>query len=106
MTIREWQKAVHALAVEKGWYQGQVRQVPELLCLIHSELSEALEEYRRGHVEREENGKPEGVGAELADTVIRCFDMAEYLGLDLEEVMTRKHAYNKSRPYRHGGKLA
>jgi NTP pyrophosphatase (non-canonical NTP hydrolase) len=106
MTIKEWQKSVHTLAKEKGWYDGKAREVPELLCLIHSEVSEALEEYRTGQVEREIEGKPEGVGAELADAVIRCFDMAEYLGLDLEDIMQRKHAYNVRRPYRHGNKRA
>lgn len=79
-----------------------------LLALITTEVAEAIEEVRAGRF-REwsgENGKPEGLPAELADVVIRCFDLAEGLGIDLTGAIERKHAYNASRPARHGGKLA
>ena len=40
-------KEVHELAIEKGWYDNTtIRSIPELLCLIHAEISEALEGYR------------------------------------------------------------
>ncbi len=40
--------------------------------------------------------KPEGVPSELADVIIRCFDMAEYYGIDLEEAIFKtKIALNK-----------
>ena len=47
-----------------------------LISLIHSELSEALEEYRcnHGNVWYGEDGKPEGIAIELLDAVIRIFD--------------------------------
>jgi hypothetical protein len=48
--------------------------------------------------------KPEGWAAELADTVIRCLDFGQVLGVDLEEMMFEKHTYNKTREYLHGGK--
>ena len=107
MTISEIQKEVHRLAIEKGWYESS-RTVPELLCLVHSEISEALEEYRNGHnlTYLGEGGKPEGLPIELADAVIRICDMAEGLGIDLENAIVAKHAYNRTRPHRHGGKLA
>lgn len=50
--------------------------------------------------------KPEGFGSELADIVIRVFDLAEDMGIDLATEIKRKMRYNESRPYRHGGKVA
>jgi len=50
--------------------------------------------------------KPEGFGSELADIVIRVFDLAEDLGIDLAAEIKRKMLFNESRAYRHGGKVA
>lgn len=51
-----------------------------------------------------EDGKPEGFPTELADVVIRCMDLADAMGIDLWAEMERKHAYNRTRTRRHGGK--
>ncbi len=99
-TLEEaYQKAfeIHRNAVEHGWYDGEKRKVPELLCLVHSEVSEALEAYR--------NGDQDNFREELADVAIRLMDMSEYLSVDLEAEIARKHEINKGRPYRHGGKV-
>lgn len=48
-------------------------------------------------------GKPEGVGPELADTLIRIFDYAEHVGLDMDFEVERKMAHNETREIRHGG---
>lgn len=94
------QEEIHKLAVEKGWW-STVREVPELLCLIHSEVSEALEAYR--------NKVPEGANGcmseELADIVIRVFDMAEAFKINIVDAVKKKHEYNMLRSYRHGDKL-
>jgi NTP pyrophosphatase (non-canonical NTP hydrolase) len=90
---------IHRLAVEKGWWDSP-RPLPELLCLLHSEISEALEAYR--------NNIPEGesgcLSEELADLVIRIWDMCGALGIDIAKSVEKKHKYNMTRPYRHGGK--
>lgn len=122
-SISDWINACHGLSMEKGWYEGQLgihankqgsrlilneRFVPEKLCLIHSEVSEALECYRNSEMRTNvgSHGKPEGFPAELADVVIRCFDLAGAMGIDLEKEIEQKHEFNKTRPYRHGGKTA
>lgn len=94
-------KEIHNLAREKGWWD-RPREVPELLCLIHSEISEALEAYRNGI----EEGQKGCLSEELADTIIRIWDMAAYLGIDIVEAVRQKHKVNLQRPYRHGNKQA
>lgn len=197
MNVKSWIREIHQNAVEHGWWETE-RDFGEICALIHSELSEALEEYRNNrppiyyncklgggicnreacadihkdpwYVEEpctDQKEKPEGIMTELADVVIRIFDYCGKAGLDmssdclnasgkmncrsfgdfiadchkdvseaynwecdrmikteslercviriaayfekngfsLEEVIRLKHEYNKTRPYRHGGKI-
>lgn len=105
--INEVAKQIHENAVDHGWWDEE-RGFPEVLALIHSEVSEALEEYRNGRLPTEvytgNNGKPEGIPIELADVIIRVLDYCGYAGIDIDAAISQKHEYNKSRPYRHGGK--
>lgn len=201
LNLNDFAKEVHRVAVEHGWYDGQeTRSTDEIIALIHSEWSEALEEYRAGrpmlwhecmncHEPCMEDScgdwydgecalgelakKPEGIMIELIDGCIRILDymghkkycleagrdnverlaqagelivrarcsegfnlpsliallhwqtavfhgdlgvaglispMASVFfwiqeqGFDPEELLRMKHEYNKTRPYKHGGK--
>lgn len=107
MNIKEMQEIAHNTAKEKGWEEER-RTFGDLIALCHSELSEALEDFRNGKHPQliyYEDSKPCGVPIELADVMIRIGNMAGFYGFDLEEAIRLKLEYNKTREHRHGGKL-
>lgn len=112
MNIRELQKDVHALAVAKGWYEnaphaGDLTWLLARLALVHSEVSEASECVRDGDLSPHlgVTGKPSGLPSELADAVIRILDLAESIGIDVQEAVRIKHEFNKTRLSKHGRQM-
>ena len=107
MDINKLIEKSHNIAISKGWWDKE-REIPELIALIHSELSEALEEYRVSENLdiRYEKNKPEGFVVELADVLIRIFDLSGKYKIDLNKALETKLKYNETREYRHGNKKA
>jgi NTP pyrophosphatase (non-canonical NTP hydrolase) len=73
-----------------------VRNVGELIALCHSELSEALEGHRK-NLPDDKLPDRQMIEVELADCLIRIFDMAGGLGLDLGGAFVEKMEYNRNR---------
>ena len=70
--------------------------VPAILALVHSEISEALEDFR--------HDRREHFGEEVADTIIRLLDLCDILDIDIDHEVLVKMEKNSQRGYRHGGK--
>lgn len=120
--IPAMQKAFHECSKEKGFYSDELVlesaismtglethtqnklksqlvdfMIIKRLALINTEVSEALEAIRKDDLN---NFKEE-----LADIVIRTFDLAEFTGTNLEDEIQRKMIKNKKRPYKHNKKF-
>jgi len=122
MTISELVEKAYANAKEKGFHDKE-QSVGEILMLIVSELSEALEAHRSGKVlSNLEFTQINGVIVEdifssnnsfekyikdtfedeLADVVIRVADLCGHMGIDLQRHIELKMEFNKSRERLHG----
>ncbi len=119
--INELVKEVHQNAKDKGFHEGE-KNIGEMLALIHSEVSEALEADRKGKYntygmlsmngwvqnknfkEAFEKSTKDTFEDELADIIIRVMDLAGMKGIDLEQHITAKMRYNSMRENKHGKK--
>jgi len=120
MEINELVKLAHENAENHGFYEKKP-EIASLLMLIVTELSEACEADRKNkHTNKNgldhylmdsisvlnyeffEAKIKDTFEDELADAVIRIFDLAGYCGIDLDAHIQAKMLYNKSRPYKHG----
>ena len=103
-SINNLVEVTHGASKEAGWWNGldpakDINLVPAKLCLIHSEVSEAIEGYRKNLMDDKLPHRPM-IEVELADAVIRIGDLCGALGLDLGGAIEEKMAYNAIRPDR------
>lgn len=128
MTINKTAELIHANARSNGFFDTE-KNIGEMLCLIHSEVSEALEADRNNHyasamVNCDEEYVDEMQTTndkmyfhqefsacikntfedELADVMIRVMDLASFKGIDLEYHIKMKMAYNSLREHKHSKK--
>lgn len=87
----------HGIAEECGWWSATTeRDVPRLLMLCVSELAEAMEGHRKNLMD-DHIPTRKMLEVELADAVIRIFDMAGGLNLDVSGAIAEKLLYNTTR---------
>ncbi len=124
--INKLAEVIHENAKAKGFFDSE-KNIGEMLCLIHSEISEALEADRIGHYAAK-NYNLENISLndlensldrryfqqefevsiknsfedELSDVMIRVMDLAAFKGIDLEYHISMKMAYNSLREHKHG----
>lgn len=95
LTINKLISTILEQAKEKGFgTEHDEINIPEKIALIHSEISEAYEAYRKKNME----GK-DGFREELADAIIRIFHLAGVEKVDLEKEIIKKMEYNKNRQW-------
>lgn len=94
----------HGAARASGWWNSDDPNTSmanplhfsNKLCLIHSEISEAMEGDRKKLKDDKLPHRPMRE-VELADAVIRIFDLAGGYGLDLGGAIAEKLAFNAKR---------
>lgn len=92
----------HRTATDAGWYSNPETGEPiernfgEVVALMHSELSEALEADRKG-LKDDKLPHRDGREVEFADCIIRILDTAAAMGLDVAGAIIEKNRYNKER---------
>ena len=91
--LNEYVRQVRELADAKGFGSGPER-IWEMLALIHSEIAEATDAYKKGE-------PLECVGEELIDALIRIFHLLSALEQDAQALYRRKMDKNWARPYRY-----
>jgi len=100
--LRAAQELAHETATNAGWYRdpqtgGEInRNFGEVVSLMHSELSEALEADRKG-LKDDKLPDRDGREVEFADCIIRILDTAAALGMDIAGALVEKNRFNKMR---------
>lgn len=107
---------IHADNVAAGWWTDpktgesilHTRNVPEMLCLIHSEISEAMESYRKGNRSDDKLIHRPGLQTELVDAMLRILDLAgSRMAIEVQQnvpinffgqIFEEKRAFNRNRP--------
>lgn len=118
---------IHRRNIAKGFFEEK-KNIGEMLALMHSEISEALEADRKSRYCHNENGSPIKVflaaesmedadfvewysdnvkgtfEEEMADIFIRVMDMCGYKNIDIVSHVHAKMRFNATREYKHGKK--
>ncbi len=97
-----WEEYRHGKALNKTYYTCKLDGTNE-----DSECTDDVHEcyFRTGDEDICEKAKPEGIPSELADVIIRVLDACHMYEIDIDKIIAEKMDYNKTRSYKHGGKI-
>ena len=110
----ELQELLYNTALDNGWFDTDTKDpnwIGTQIALMHSELSEALDVFRKlkdiKEIDEVFEGlvEPKGFFVEMADACMRIMVLAERFNVDLERIIILKNSINKLRGYKHGGRL-
>jgi NTP pyrophosphatase (non-canonical NTP hydrolase) len=115
--LNQFADDVYNLAKLKGWYdkpESEDAFVERACNNLHDEISELHTAWRenklwepcdKAHAMEMECIEPLSYAEEeFADIIIRVLDDCRHLKINIVSALERKHAFNKTRPYRHGNK--
>lgn len=107
MNLNEWAIVAYQIAADNGFHSSEPDMA--VFCAnLHGEISELWEAYRKKQLDKSCD-KLESLTCleeEIADIILRTLDTAQTFGIDIENAVHTKCEYNRTRPYRHGNKIA